>query len=368
MDVYTKKVTGIYYDAQPSKAYVETVTVGGKSYTIGYESAANALNASAGSFAIGDRVTLLLGKDDKAVFAIELSETTVDNYGVVLSVGKRTAESGANEGSSEQYADVFMSDGTTARIVTDQKYDSCIGYLVRIDYVDTKAKLTRQSTSSSGAGVLDKTNRTLNGKTILKDARIIQRTSFDAENSAECKLLDLDTMTATKITSSQLLNIVSANEFGDISLLYVTDVEATDSFGVVSGLDKGSDDAIRGYKIFTKDGNTTYQSDFSVAGLAVGAPVKFKLSGGSLDKLEKLYKIKDASIVQAVDESRIMVNDSIYTMSPDTLIVNIDSTSNCSVMSIDELKASKDISSLSLYSDTSASSAAVIRVITVRIK
>ena len=122
MDVYSKKVTGIYYDAQPSKAYVESVTIGGKRYEIGNEAAANALNATSGSFDIGERVTLLLGKGDKAVFAVELTEEAAVNYGVVLGVGEQTAQGGANEGSAEIYADIFMSDGETHRIVTDKEY------------------------------------------------------------------------------------------------------------------------------------------------------------------------------------------------------------------------------------------------------
>lgn len=370
MDVYTKKVTGIYYDAQPSKAYVETVTVGGNSYKIGYDAAANALNASAGSFEIGERVTLLLGKDDKAIFAVELTETTVDDYCVVLSTGTQVAATGANEGSSEQYADVFMPDGSTARIVTDKNYDTCIGYLSRISYENGKAKLTRQSTSSTGYGTLDKTNRTLNGKTILKDARIIQRTAYEAEEYAECALLDLDTMTATSISSSQLLNVVSTNSFGDISLLFVKDVEATEEFGVVTKVEvrEGGDSSIGSYRIFTDSGSTTYSSNFAVAGMTTGTPVKFSLSGGSLDKLEKLYQIKSASSVQAVDESRIMVSDTIYKMSASALVVDITDTSNCAVMSLDELESSKNITNVTLYSDTSASSAAVIRVITVKTK
>ncbi len=368
MDVYNKKVTGIYYDAQPSKAYVQTVTVGGNSYTIGYEAAANSLNASAGSFQIGERVTLLLGKDDKAVFAIELSETTVDDYCVVLSTGTQLASTGANEGSSEQYADVFMSDGSTARLVTDKDYNTCIGYLARISYENGTAKLTRQSTTATGYGALDKTNRTLNGRTILKDARIIQRTAVESEEYAECEMLDLDTMTATAITSEQLLNIVSVNSFGDISLLYVTNVEATENFGVIYGTNKTADESVNGYKIYTIDGGTTYSSNFTVAGLSTGMPVKFTLSGSSLDKLEKLYQIKTAGSVQAVDESRIMVSDNIYKLSPTVLAVVVNDTSSYRIMSLDELAASKDIINVTLYSDTSASSASVIRVITVKTK
>lgn len=363
MDVYSKKITGIYYDAQPSKAYVESVTVGNKSYAIGYDAAANALNATAGSFEIGDRVTLLLGKDDKAVFAVELSATAIGDYGVVLSTGEQIAASGANEGSSEIYADVFMTDGEVYRLVTDRDYDTCIGQLVRISYENGTAKLVQQNKPSSGSGVLDKTNRTLNGKTILKDAAVIQRTSYEAEKYAECKLLDLDTMTAKEITSSQLLGIVSGTGFGDISLLFVKDVESIDSFGVVSGTVKGGDGSITGYKIYSNGGELTYQTNFTVAGLSVGMPVMYNLTGSDSDKLRQLYKIK-AGTVSASDGSRIKVGDNVYSMSADVQIVNISDPSNYATISVDELKNVSG--TVTLYSDTSSSSACVIRVITVK--
>lgn len=363
MDVYSKKITGIYYDAQPSKAYVESVTVGNKSYAIGYDAAANALNATAGSFEIGDRVTLLLGKDDKAVFAVELSATAIGDYGVVLSTGEQIAASGANEGSSEIYADVFMTDGEVYRLVTDRDYNTCIGQLVRISYENGTAKLVQQNKPSSGSGVLDKTNRTLNGKTILKDAAVIQRTSYEAEKYAECKLLDLDTMTAKEITSSQLLGIVSGTGFGDISLLFVKDVESIDSFGVVSGTVKGGDGSITGYKIYSNGGELTYQTSFTVAGLSVGMPVMYNLTGSDSDKLRQLYKIK-AGTVSASDGSRIKVGDNVYSMSADVQIVNISDPSNYATISVDELKNVSG--TVTLYSDTSSSSACVIRVITVK--
>lgn len=375
MDVYSKKVTGIYYSAAPSKAYVETVTIGGNQYTIGSSAAANALNATEGSFEIGERVTLLLGKNDLAVFAVELSETTVEDYGVVLSCGTQIAESGSNEGSSEIYAELFMADGTTNRIVTDRDYESSIGKLVRVTYSGSLAKLTEINGSTSGYGTLDRTNRTLNGKSILKDAKIIQRTAYEKEEYAECVLLDLDTMTADKISSSQLLNIVSANGFGDISLLYVTDVEATSSFGVVNRVVKSSvregdsiSESVSGYRIYSGGTETEYSSSVAYAGIAAGTPIKYTASGGRISSLEKLYQIKSAGTFDAVDSSRVMVNDTIYSLGANVQVIDVTTPTSCSTVSLDSLEEMNNISNITLYSDTSASSAAVIRVITIRTK
>ena len=362
MDVYSKKVTGIYYDAQPSKAYVESVTVGGKNYELSGDAAANALGAGTGSFEIGDRVTLLLGKNDKAVFAVELSDTAIGSYGVVLSVGSRIAESGNNEGSSERYADVFMTDGETHRIVTDGKYESAIGQLVKITYQDGAAHLATQSRPDGRSGKLDRVNRTLNGRSILKDAVIIQRTYYKEETEARCELLQLETMAATEISDAQLLNIVSGSSFGDISVIYVKDVESTSDFGVVSKVVKGKDDSVLGYEIFRDSEKTSYNTSMVAAGLSVGTPVMYELEGGQIDTIKQLYKVGSGT-VGAVDSSRIMLGNTVYDLAPDVQYVRILGT-DYSTLSQDEMESGK-YKTAAVYSDTSKSSGCRIRIIIV---
>lgn len=363
MDVYSKKVTGIYYDAKPSKSFVETVTVGGKSYEIGYEAAAKALGANEGSFEIGERVTLLLGKDGKAVFATELSDTVYENYGVVVGVGTQIAEAGLNEGSTEVYADIFMPDGEVHKIVTITDYKYMIGQLVHIGYEGTKAKLTTKQKQSGMSGELDIQNRTLNGNTILKNAVVIQRTAYAEEKSAACEILTLETMTAKKIEDKNLLNIALGNAFGDIAIIYVENVETTAGFGVVSDVVTNSKDAVTGYGIYSDGREEAYNPNFTVAGLSVTDPVMFKITGSDSDTLKKLFRITSGAIV-AADSSRIKVGDRVYQLSPDVQIVNVGNLSEFTTVSIDEL-ISGNIGKVTLYSDTSATGACVIRVITV---
>lgn len=361
MDVYSKKVTGIYYDAQPSKSFVESVTVGGKSYEIGYDAAAHTLGANAGSFEIGERVTLLLGKEDKAVFAVELSDAVLENYGIVLSVGTQIAETGMNEGRSETYADIFMANGETYRTVTDSNYKDYIGKLVRITYENSKAKLTTQAKPSNVSGTLDTANRTLNGKNLMKDAVIIQRTAYVEESLASCKVLDIDTMSADKITESQLLNVVYGNSFGDIALIFVKDVESVDTFGIVSGTIKGAESSIAGYEIYSNGSEKSYNTSFTVAGLSVGMPVSCEFDNGSLESLKQLYKIKTGTVA-AVDTSRVKLGDNIYQLAPDVQVIDISDVSAMSNLKTEDI-AGRDVT---VYSDTSASSECVIRIITIK--
>ncbi len=363
MDVYSKKVTGIYYAASPSKSLVETATVGGKSYKIGYDAAAYKLGANADSFEIGDRVTLLLGKNDEAIFAVELEGTTIGEYGVVLATGTQIAESGDNIGATEIYADIFMTDGEEYRVTTTKDYESLIGSLVKIDYESGKATLTATGTTSGYVGVLDTKNRTLNGKTILRDAVIIQRTAYDDYDYARCIKLDFDTMTAKSITEKQLLNVVAGNGFGDIMILYVKDLESVDSFGIITGIkENGGEVGGASYTIYSNGLEKTYSASFTVSGLANRTPILFNLTGSDTDTLKKLYNIASGKI-EAIDESRIKIGGETYSLDADVQVIDI-SNYSYNTKSIDSL-INGDITSVTIYSDTSENDACVIRIIIV---
>lgn len=363
MDVYAKKVTGTYYAAYPSKAYVERVSVAGKEYEIGNSSATDRLNASVGAFDIGDKVTLLLGRNDKIAFVTDNSSGfDYSAYGVVIKSESRIATEGENEGSSEFVTTLFMADGEEHDIVTNKLYKDNLGQLVSINYKDGVAYLAAKSLSDKDeyAGELDKSTRTINSRYVLKDAAIIQRTSDEDAQTATCELLDFDTLTASKLSEGQIINVVSGNNFGDIAILYVSGFENTNSFGVVAGFVKTDNKATVGYKILSDGYQSSYYSN--TISTSVGAGVEFKLENGAISKILPLYKITSANSIKAVEGGRIYVGSKIYKLSDNVQIVDISNTSNFKTITIDDL--AKDLAlSVILYSDKSNG---VIRVITVK--
>lgn len=370
MDVYSKKVTGIYYEAIPSKAYVESVTVGGKTYNIGYMAATNRLNASTGAFDIGDKVTLILGKNDEVVFATDNSGN-VDyfEYGVVLSSYQRTATSGENSGSTEFVTNMFMTDGETHEIVTDKLYKDNSGDFMKISYSSKAATLTRLALTDSQkyAGEIDIDKRTIGKKYVLKDVAIIQRVSGDNAANAECQLLDFENLTAKSIDQYQILNVVTANAFGDIAILYVKNLESTYKYGVVTGFLKDFEGETNGYKIFADGATSEYQlSSAGRINTSIGAGVGFLAQNGGLSRIVSLSKLDSANDIKAVEGSRIMLGGTIYNMAAQVEIVDITSLTNIRSITIDELAKLNNISSVSLYSDKSASNGGIVRLITIK--
>ena len=300
MDVYNKKVTGIYYAASPSKAYVTSVTVGGKEYEIGSISATNMLDASPGAFDIGDKVTLLLGKNDKVVFAASISGFNAGDYGVLLSTSTRVKESGDDAGKTEYVASLLMSDGDTYEYVTDKNYKDYKGSLVKLTYTNSQISLTKITKNSSVYGELDPSKMTIGKYTLSDDIVIFQLISNDDNNEAKAEVLDIKVLPVKSLSADRVLNAVTANSFGDIGLLFVE--ELTDSsyeYGILTSTVKPSGDSTTTTYNITADGSKgSYISD-SYMSANVG-PVKFRTENGKVVKISSLYQYGSASAIDAI--------------------------------------------------------------------
>lgn len=363
MDVYNKKVTGIYSDALPSKAYVTTVKVGGKEYTIGNTIATTSLDASTGSFAIGDKVTLLLGKNDEVVFAVELTDFDYFDYGIVVNTGKSIIADGDDEGRSQITAKVFMPDGNIYEYVTNQDYKSYKGVLVKLQYNDGVVSMTRVSTSSKVYGDIDFNKRTIDGKTFLKDGAIMQLISNNDGEDAQVELLNFDTLDVSKITSSSVLNSITANKFGDLAIMVVEGVTSSSyDFGMLVGVN--SSGGTNSYKVYCDGTKTTYTSG-SKYSVNVGTPVAIKIANGQITDMFNLYSIQSGSI-DAVEGGRIMISNNIYKLS-DSVVIYGYKNNEYSNLTIDDLDGD-DIGGVTIYSDKSKSNNGAIRVILVSLK
>lgn len=363
MDIYSKKVTGIYNEALPSKAYVTSVNVGGNVYSINSRVSTSKLDASKGSFEIGERVTLLLGENDEVCFAVELSETTSFDYGILLDSYKETSDSGDNKGSSQTMVKMMMGDGNIYEYKSTSTYLSHIGDLMRISY-DNGVVTLKGVSSSDDYGEINKSKRTIGGKSFLKDGVIFNRISDDGE-APEIEVLDFDELDVNKINETQLITSVSTNAFGDIAFMYVCDMPSVYQYGILRDYEpSGNGETSAGIYTIYNDSNTiSYSSDIKAN---VSGVVAYKLSNGKITEIKNLNKIASASSIGAVDSGRIMVNSKIYEMTDDVEIIDIKGSS-CRTISIDELIKSK-VSGVNLYSMQDNSDNAVIRVVTVTLK
>lgn len=359
MDVYTKKITGIYYDAKPTKAYVTTVTVGGKDYTIGNIAATTKLDATNGAYEIGDRITLLLGKNDEVVFVSDVTGFNSMDYGVVLSTGTKIKEVGEDSGKAEYVVNMFMPDGNTYEYVTDKLYNSYEGMLVKISNSGGQISLTGVNATNGFGGTIDKTAKTIAGKKVTNDTVIIQRINGADGKIKSAEILNFDTLSVSNIYAEQVKNVVNANGFGDLGILYVE--ELTDSsyqYGVL--MSKKQTGEMMTYIIY-KDGiKSTYMSGYN--SMATAGPVMFRIENGQLQEVKGLNVYESASKYSAIDETRILINQNTYDIDPAVKIFRKTNTNNYEEKSFSDLKEAS-INSISIYSNVSKKNSGVIKVI-----
>lgn len=359
MDVYTKKVSGIYYDASPSKAYVNMVTVGGNTYEIGTSDAASKLDASADSYQIGDRVTLLLGKNDKVVFAVELSDFDYFDYGVVVNTYSTIAQSGDDAGKSEIHAKVFMPDGEIYDYVTDKDYEILKGKLAKLTFTDGELSMTKVSESTI-SGEINKNQRTINGKTVLKDAAIIQLISNEDGKDAQLELVDFDTIDADEIRAGQVTNYITSNKFGDIGIMFVKGLtEAGYDYAFL----KSAGDS--GYKLFIDGEDKTFKRT-SNFGVTAQNPVAVRISGDEIVEMKTLIENASSSKIDAVDSGRIMLNSKVYTLSPNVAVYANENGVYTQITT--DMLEDLEIKGVTLYSDKNKSVGASIKAIVVNKK
>lgn len=363
MDVYNKKITGIYTDALPNKTHIERINVGGNIYEINKRVSKASIDASRGSFEIGERVTLLLGENDEVCFAVELNGVGLTDYGVVMNTYTNTSQTGSNKGNTQTITSILMGDGKTYEYETDKNYSNYIGELVKVSYNNGKIELYNVD-SEDAYGKIDKENRTIGNRQVLKDVVIFNRISEKDSNTPQVEVLNFDALNISSIDASQHIKTVSANAFGDIGVMYLSNLPMEYKYGLIIKQQSGEASGKYSYKIFTDSNVGEYASDIKYT---ISGAVGFKMSQNKIVDMKQLYKLATSSELAAVEGGRIKIGNTIYKMADDVEIINITDISKYKTMSIDELASSK-VSRIEIYSERSDTLSAVVRLVAVEIK
>lgn len=362
MDVYSKKVTGIYYAAHPSKAYVTSVTVGGKEYAIGSVSATNALGASTGAFNIGDKVTLLLGKNDEVVFVSSLDGFDANEYGIMLSSSVKIKDSGDDAGKSEYTATILMPDGDKYEYVTDKDYDDYKGELVKLSFSQSYTTLSKPNKNKNVYGEFNPSKYTLGNASLADDIIIFQQLSNNDNSSAEAEVLDIRVLERTTVPADFVLSTVSENGSGDIGILYVKNLtDSAYTYGILLSTTKPKgENTTTTYKILVNGIETSYTSP-SYKSVTSG-PVMFTLQNGKIDQISSLYKYASANNISAVDGARIKLGNTTYPVATNVIVYRKTDMYSYEQAAFSELEKG-ELSKVEIYSNKNPSSGGSIKTI-----
>ena len=365
---YADSVTGIYEKAYPIKANVTSIRLSGTTYQLATQEAINRLNESPGAFAINDRVTLLKGRNDEIVGAVDADSADLYAYGVIQNTYTKISQDEDTLGRGEYWVTMFMADGTAADYHCDADYSKYIGELRKLNFQSGILSLEKIKYTVMTGAIDNSSKPSFNGHWFANDYGIIELVSLPDKGAATLRKVSLNELNVSSLSAADVIHVQTTGDMDDISILYlrgVTNEQYTygvvKSYEVVQGMSSGTTNRI--YTLLLGNQEAVINNHFSFSeGEAIGYGFDKNGDPGFIS----LVKVGEGKSVAAVTSNRIKVGDTIYSMSDNAVAYGGDLPKNYQSLSLEQLVDMKDVISVELYSDHSISSGGVVKVIVVR--
>ena len=309
---YTKKVTGVYEDAMPSKDLPKQVVVSGVTYEVEGVDAFNDLSSS-GSVSIGDTVTLLLGRDGEKVAGVA---TLTSNSGTIVGyvTGSGKKEFSKSDGTSymSYYVNVVTADGVSYTYPTDTDKKSSVNKVVSISIKDGKAQLAGEITPSNVSGAVSYSDMSIGNNPVSENVKIIDVANTvysDVPLYVKTYMQRLDGITlksgdvlyAKKNSNGQISEMIVKNATGDMY-----------SYGIVTSVTKGNENIS---STATIESNGATYTVSGMQGMSVGTPVKFVKDGVKVDFASNLKAVEGG--VSQLETGYAVIGGDKYILSSD---------------------------------------------------
>ena len=284
---YTQKVTGVYEDAIPSKELPKSIVVSGVTYEVEGVDAFNDLSSS-GSVAIGDTVTLLLGRDGEKVAGVAtLNDMSGTITGYVTGSGKKSFKNSDGTTYQSYYVDVVAVDGTAYTYPTSTDKSNSVNKVCKITIKDGKAQVGSSISATSVSGTVSYSDLLIGNNRVSSDVTILdvaKNVYSDVPLYTKTYMQRLDGVT---LKDGQVL-YTQKNSNGEISEMILQNVTGDMySYGIVTAVTKQGTSVVGA--TIESSGNGYAISGMS--NLSVGLPVKFINNGMSADYAQSLDKI-----------------------------------------------------------------------------
>lgn len=354
---YTDKVSGTYEEAYPLKSNVTSVKLGGREYTLSTQAAIRKMNTSESAFELGERVTLLFGRNGEVVDVVNLEAGGSLDLVVLTKSYKEISDDSDTRGQSINYVTVVLPDGGEVTYEADRDYTDYVGNVMKVDYKNNVAKLSAVIHSSI-YGEFDSSIPSLGEHWLSENCKILELVENTSEG-ATVKKIELRDIVTTSLTKNQVIHAQTGGSLKDITFLYVTDVTKSNAnFGVVTDVNNNS------YTVLIDDKTTTVKTAIS---LQRGSGVEIqKTTDGQIAK--SLTKVGSGTNVEGYSQGRIRVNGKNYLVSDYVKVYGGAFANQYVSMSMSQIMDSDNVRQVTLYSDRALSSGGIVRVIVVHTK
>ena len=286
---YSDKVTGTLEALSPSASAPTSVTVAGKTYQIETTSAAYELS-DLGSYSMGDRVTLLLGRSGGVAALGQVGSDSSLIYGIITKVENATYNDGNNGTYNARTVTIAATDGNTYRYQCSIQTLE-VGDMVRVIAGDADVQVKRLSTTSL-TGKMNSDGTKLGSYPLADNVEII-------DTYEECTPVRIypSRLAGVKFTGD-MVRYYALNGNGEITHLILNDVTGDlHKYGIITNVTEiNTVLPTGGYMIsssYTYDLNgqeMVFASDDTIYNMKSG-PCQIKMEGDST--VERLYNLKE---------------------------------------------------------------------------
>lgn len=290
---YSDKVTGTYTQATPDRVNPEKVIVAGNTYAIETQKAAYDLS-TLGTFDIGDKVTLLLGKNKGIVEVRSATTNKATVRGIVMEKGKYS-DSTTSNASVQTYIKIIDASGV------EHQYDCDTSKIlvqdpVQVSFVEDKIVVNKLELYNL-FGKVNENVTSLGDYALAEDLKVLDYRSGNYCNVPKKQL-------AGVMLYSSDIRYYHRNTNGEITELILWDVTGDlYQYGILlSGSEGGSGFQASGVYTYDINGKQSTSSTSATFGTTVAGPAQF-----AFDRDGTLTSIKNmrSSEVKGLSETEI---------------------------------------------------------------
>lgn len=373
--VYDNTVSGKITAILPSKVSPDLIEIDGSSYILDDSFNKYKIN-STGKVQVGETAKLILGTNGKVVDIISDSITGTNHYALVLRAYTENSIKSEDYGTPYYYVTLLHSDGGKRTYLSEKSMLSSRGKLVIYEVIATgedydTIKLRSLDNNASGSHIINKDERKIGNDYVANGAVL-----FNIENTApveiEASVISFTDIYDTNFMDGTVKYIHRSGDFMDIDVMLLDDaLGKSTAYGLVTdkkstAIMVGNEFAVTETLTVLINGQTMiYVGDET--GLYVGSVAKIKMNGNNIRSIQKAISATASSKeVQAVDSSRIRINNKVYSYHRDLAIYKRTSSLNWKTLDPSDLKKGTDNGNLVLFLDKPLSYGGKVIMILVR--
>lgn len=364
---YSKKVTGVYEDAYPTRDNPTSVTVSGVTYELEGAAAYNKLSSS-GSLKFGDTVTLLIGRSGKAADAISAGSVTTSVVGYLTETGSKIYKDSNDNDYSAFYAKIVTTDGVENEYKTDKNYSGLKNTAVNMTFSNGAGKATR-ITVSEALGTVNASKMKIGKTDVSENIQILDvSTTYEDEPTLYTKVY-LQRLDGIDLSASNVV-YVEKNGAGEIEKMILKDVTgdmytyAVTSKVKTSKTSEGKTDP-RGYQYTFESNGATYTDSGRILTVSAGEGAKLVLSGQTVNNVRSMTSISGS--VTELTSSSVSVGNTKYTLASNVIVYTMTYDGlgyKYLITPIDTVSQNlSEYKSISVYADKAESKGGRVRII-----